>query len=598
MTDEDPKEGRIRLGRRRKEAVETLDAIEMAEEALEQAEPTMGPPDPAVLLVEEQRRLIKAQVSNERMGFVLRIMTACVGLAFVLGLGWMVWTAHRSTSIVVDPFDSPYGLTRRGHSGQVIARGVADVVSGIAADAGRGASDSRAVTLTWTRDMAVVVPTTGVSLGEIDKLLRTWFGNETHVGGSVTVSPEGLVSLTIRADRVRGRTFTGPESEMPRLIAEASEYIYGQFEPELYSWYLIQSQRYEDAQAFIPTAYAQNPGSRANLAYYWGVLLVTLGQSEEAAEKLRISLESSPNDPGTWDMLIATLFDTEGEEAAYRAGREMMAFEGYDHETMASGNYRLLVQDWAGLIASEEANAETGALGYEIGLADAEGRRYHWLAARKHLTAAPANQPLTQAAAQMVAAYAAFERRDYAAAVEAMTVVDRLSREDEDVAYTFHEGPCFLGLALGLAGREREAEAAFVRGDRYVACAAFRADVLEARGLTAEADRQYGVAIRLAPSLPFAYQRRALALLARGDTARAFTRFRDAHERGPTWADSLKGMGDALAAQGRYEAAVARYEQAIPLAPGWRALHLAHAAALNRLGRRDEAQAALEQAAA
>jgi tetratricopeptide (TPR) repeat protein len=446
--------------------------------------------------------------------------------------------------------------------------------------------------------MAVVVPTTGVSLGEIDKLLRTWFGSETHVGGSVTVSPEGLVSLTIRADRVRGRTFTGPEADMPRLITEASEYIYGQFEPELYSWYLIQTQRYEDAEAFIPVAYAQNPRSRANLAYYWGVLLSTLGRSEEAAEKLRLSLRATPTDPSTWDMLIATLFDTDGEEAAYRAGREMMRFQGYDHATMASLNYRLLVQDWTGLIASEEANADAGGLGYEVGLADAEARRHDFVAARRHLTAAPADQALTQAGWRMVAAYEAFERADPAEASEAMLALDALSREDEDVAYTFHEGPCFLGLALGLAGRGQDAEAAFVRGDRYVACAAFRADVLEARGLTAEADRQYGTAIRLAPSLPFAYQRRGLALMARGDATRAFTRFRDAHVRGPTWADPLKGMGDALAAQGRYEAAVARYEQAIPLAPEWRALHLAHAAALNRLGRRAEAEAALEKAAA
>jgi hypothetical protein len=68
-------------------------------------------------------------------------------------------------------------------------------------------------------------------LGEIDKLLRGWFGKATHIGGPMTVSNDGEVSLIIRADGVRGRSFTGSEAGMPRLITEAAEYIYGRFEP-------------------------------------------------------------------------------------------------------------------------------------------------------------------------------------------------------------------------------------------------------------------------------------------------------------------------------------------------------------------------------
>ncbi|MBX9708785.1 MAG: hypothetical protein K2X61_12740 [Caulobacteraceae bacterium] len=602
MTDEDPREGRIRLGRRRKEAVESLDAIEMAEEAMEQAEPTMGPPDPAVLLVEEQRRLIKAQVSNERMGFVLRVMTACVGLAFVIGLGLMVWTAFNARSVVVNPFDSPFALTHRGHSGQVIARGVSDVIATINRDA-RYDEESRAVALTWTRDIAVVVPSTGVSLGDIDKLLRTWFGQETNVTGSVTISTTGEISLTIRADGVRARTFIGPESDMPRLIREASEYIFGQFEPELFAWYLLQTQRYEDAEAFFPLAYAQHPDSRATLARYWGIMLSSQGRSEEAAEKLRLSLRANPDNESAWDMLVGVLFDTEGEEAAYRVGRDMAARTAEDGEPMESESYLLLVRDWTRLVeigASDiaETGGENALGGQEVTLADAEANRHDFVHARAYLRAGRVGSPEVAATGHMIDTYEALANNDPARELAAMQALDALWQADGDVAYAFYEAPCYLGLTLGLNGRRQEAEAAFARADRLIACAAFRADVLEAQGLTAEADRQYGVAIRLAPSLPFAYQRRGLALLARGDHARAVTRFRDAHLRGPRWADPLKGWGDALAAQGRYGAAVEKYEQAIPLAPEWRALHLAHAAALNRLDRRAEAEAALEKAAA
>ena len=601
MTDEDPREGRIRLGRRRDKATESLDAIEMAENAMEASEETLGPPDPAVLLVEEQRRLIKAQVSNERMGFVLRVMTALVGVAFVVGLGMMVWTAANSRAVVVDPFDSPYGLTRRGHTGQVIARNVSDVVQTIGADA-RNSSENRAVALNWTRDVAVVVPSTGVSIGEIDKLLRGWFGKETHIGGALTVSVDGEVSLTIRADGVRGRTFTGPESEMPRLITEAAEYIYGRFEPQLFASYLLATQRYEDAERFIPGAYAGHPGSRGELAYDWGLLLATLGRPAEAVEKLRLALQYMPDDQEVWEMLIATLFDAEGEEAAARAGRQMTASSLDNGTPMESSNYLLLLQDWTRALEIAEADvAATGGEGVlggqEITLADSEGRRHDYAGALRHLAGATPDAPLTLAARRMIETYRALSLDDRPAALAAAQALDVLWQADADVAFTFYEAPCFLGLAEGLSGRYAQAEAAFVPGDRYVACAAFRADVLEARGLRAEADRQYGVAIRLAPSLPFAYHRRGLALLARGDSARALTRFRDAAARGPRWADPLKGWGDALAAQGLWAQAAAKYAEAEAFAPRWSELHLAHATALERLGRRREAEEQIEKAA-
>lgn len=116
----------------------------------------------------------------------------------------------------------------------------------------------------------------------------------------------------------------------------------------------------------------------------------------------------------------------------------------------------------------------------------------------------------------MIETYRALGSGDRVGALTAAEALDAILQSDGDVAFTFHEAPCFLGLAGGLSRRYAQAGAAFLRGDRYVACAAFRADALEARGLYAEADRQYGVAIRLAPSLPFANQRRALTLLGRG----------------------------------------------------------------------------------
>ncbi len=301
-------------------------------------------------------------------------------------------------------------------------------------------------------------------------------------------------------------------------------------------------------------------------------------------------------------MLITTLLDTEGEEAAARAGRQFAAKTDADGRPRETATSLLLLQDWTRTIEAAEADiAATGGEGVlggqEISLADAEGRRHDFAGALRHLAAATPDEPVTIATRHMIEIYRALAANDRPAALTAARALGALWSADGDVAFTFYEAPCFLGLAEGLSGRYAEAEAAFVRGDRYVACAAFRADVLEARGRHAEADRQYGVAIRMAPSLPFAYQRRGLALLARGDDARALTRFRDAAARGPRWADPLKGWGDALAAQGRWADAAAKYAEAEAFAPNWSELHLAHAAALERLGRRRDAEAQIAKAA-
>jgi hypothetical protein len=66
-------------------------------------------------------------------------------------------------------------------------------------------------------------------------------------------------------------------------------------------------------------------------------------------------------------MLVTTLFDAEGEEAAARAAHQMAARSTPDGEPMLSANGLLLTQDWTGEIERAEADIERaggeGALG-------------------------------------------------------------------------------------------------------------------------------------------------------------------------------------------------------------------------------------------
>lgn len=57
-------------------------------------------------------------------------------------------------------------------------------------------------------------------------------------------------------------------------------------------------------------------------------------------------------------MLVTTLFDVEGEEAAARAARQMAARSTPDGEPMLSANRLLLTQDWTGAIERAEADID------------------------------------------------------------------------------------------------------------------------------------------------------------------------------------------------------------------------------------------------
>ena len=119
---------------------------------------------------------------SERAGFVLKLLTGAVGLlaAFVLGL--LVTDAARSERLILEAFTVPPALEERGLTGEVVATRIGDALTAMQADtlASRAPSSySRASEL----DLAVEIPRTGVSIGELREFLRSWLGRERRVSG-------------------------------------------------------------------------------------------------------------------------------------------------------------------------------------------------------------------------------------------------------------------------------------------------------------------------------------------------------------------------------------------------------------------------------
>jgi tetratricopeptide (TPR) repeat protein len=573
--------------------VGTTDPVELAIEATNEGTPGRAA---AYTLLDRQARLIGWQIAGERMSVALKVLGGLVGLVAALLLGSMIYNAARSKAVVVQALESPPALVERGLSGRVVAGKLQDGLTLIQTTI-RSGGEGRSIANAWTGDIALEVPETGISIGEIDRLLRERLGHNTYISGEITQTPGGQIALTVRGGAILARTFIGSPDALDDLIRRAAEYIFGEAEPERFAGYLGQLGRSAEVITFSTQALGKADVSmRSQFANSLGLAYSDIGPPELAVEWYRRAILFDPNNWVAHGNLIGGLMEPGLEEQAYQAADRMVRSSERlgDRGPNSSelGNAFLLKQDWKAYVEGALADAkETGGTGSDqwttanVQIAEGEAHRHDWSTAGQYLALASSADQIAIATGNLIQGYRAVEESRYAEAVRRLEAFDAAWLTDNGLAYVYYDGPCWLGLAYDLTGQRAKAQAVYNRMGAFYLCYAFQADGVEATGDRAAADAAYRRAITLAPSIPFAYQRRALALMQRGEFKMAAGRFRDAHDRGPNWADPLKGWGDALAAQGKWAMAVDKYEQAEPLAPNWRELHLAHAVALERLGR-------------
>jgi tetratricopeptide (TPR) repeat protein len=533
----------------------------------------------------------RIRFNNERVSLLLRQLTVLVGTCFALGVGAILFSAFGARGVVVEAFDTPPALASSGISGQSIASRIQDELATIQ-DRTRTTATKQQIQNAWTNEVTVQVPQTGMSISEISRTLRRSLGDETYVSGSMFLNPDQSVSLVVRGTGIAPRSFRGPRDQLDRLITSASEYLFGSFEPRLFSTYLRQTGRMAEVEAFTRAAMTRaSQPVRSQLLLSLSIALTQLGRQPEAAYYARQAVELDRTNWAAWNNLVSATRRVEGYEAAWRVGQELAAVPGSagaDAEP-AWYNHRRIVQDWEGQIRLVDANARSTAgvgsmtvLASTL-LADAEAHRHDWAAARRHLAAANPSDPALPATRLYLLGLWLLENGRAQEAVAPLERFHALWRASRPIALQFEFGHCEVGLAYALAGRSAEAEAIFESGRDFPQCLAFAADGIEATGNHVAAERAYRRAAALAPNVPFAYHRWGLALLRRGEPRRAEALFAKASRQGPRWADPLKGLGDALAGQGRWQEAAASYRAALNLAPGWRELRAAAGQANQRL---------------
>jgi hypothetical protein len=143
------------------------------------------------------------------------IMAACIGVGVLL----LIRDAVASRSVVIDSFDIAPNISSQAPSGKILAAGLLDVLTQIQA-ASRSAVEHRNLSNAWTNDIAIEVPETGISIGQLERMLTARFGHDQHIDGDLVKTRTGGLALTVRGTGILPKTFTDGD-ERPRQAADA-----------------------------------------------------------------------------------------------------------------------------------------------------------------------------------------------------------------------------------------------------------------------------------------------------------------------------------------------------------------------------------------
>jgi tetratricopeptide (TPR) repeat protein len=535
-----------------------------------------------------------SEVDIRRFGLRLRVgfqlLIALIATAIGLVVAIMIHDAVTSRSVVIDPFDAPPALAASGLSGKVVASGLLDVLTRIQA-ATRSNAEHRSLSNAWTNDIAIQVPETGVSIGQLELVLKARFGHDQHIDGDLVQTKKGGLALTVRGSGILPKTFTDETGDLEKLLTQAGEYVYGQSQPGLFAAYLSNNNRDDDAIRFAEGAYATVEASeRPYVLNYWADAIADKGGEGAMREALTLYRETLRLKPDYWTGYNNIMFALHGlgdDEGAVRMGERLMKAAGGRPGRAPEEyyeNYDEIVWNLSAVRASNIADMEShGGIGtggaaagaVNLAVAQFEVRMHDIEAAAVRLKTASVDEKngADVAGAAFARALLAEEEGDLKAAAKEW---DTFATAYANPSVSTANPPyiCVAALTYEKTGQSAKAEAALnaVGPLTFVDCYRFRGDIQDLRGDWASAQEWYTKAVKVGPSIPSGYYSWGLALAKRGDLDGAAAKFKDAHQKGPRWADPLKAWGDVLVKQGHTKEALAKYDEALKYAPNWKEL--------------------------
>ncbi|HVU21264.1 MAG TPA: hypothetical protein VHE09_11085 [Rhizomicrobium sp.] len=545
---------------------------------------------------------------NDQLTGAFRIILVVLALAVLLGVGALLWNASEADGLIVDSFSAPADFAARGMGGDVLANDLINRLSEVRkVTLAHSISNSSDVGLNGN-DIRVDIPDTGISLGEVWRLLCRWLGHEKHLTGSLRELPDGKVALHAAfADGTR-LDVSGPAGALDKLEQDLAEQVFTHFDPSNVVLYLWGTGRPQEAlkQAERDALSVTGRERQADSYSLWSDLTRSVaGDIPLSIERIRISLALDPkiavahNEYAAEEHLLghtelelaerrATIAQTESDQPKTLQGPGYVVIHN-----LAIHHAAELLGDF-GLAESSECG-ETCLPGNLAAGALYAARRHDVATARALLVSARASGQADPDESLDAAYYIAMSAGDGAAAARAARARIPAHPGSFGAAYTAVvnrvETQPMLAMALALAGDAEGARriANATPADCYP-CQIARASAAAAAKDWARADFWFARATALAPSIPYAYTEWGRMLRARGDLDGAIAKFASANAKGPNFADPLEMWGEALIAKNRSDLALAKFEEANKHAPHWGRLHLKWGEALWWTGKRDVAK--------
>jgi len=511
----------------------------------------------------------------------------------------LAWEAHQAHGLVLEAFSVPPDVAQRGLTGRVVASKLLDRLSELESltDSARA---PRTYANNWNGDIKVEIPETGVSLGELRRLLIEWLGRQTPVDGEVYRTTAGL-AVAARTGTAPAHVHEGPDGDLDRLIDAAAEDVYATTQPYRYSIYLGQRGDADSKARSVQVLrrLTLDPSVEERMWAHAGLSAAarTAGDLPTALREARISLAMEPDFPFGYGNSAFALQQMGRDAAALENYRQAQARTRADHGRFLRqsridtyigrfGAAALSYEgDFAGAVKTALAHSPQSADRIDAAIASA---RAHDLAAAREAVAMEPVEPELAVERLRVQGAIARELQDWPGALSAQREI--LSPPLEHQERSLLETESEAAFALAKTGALAEAEAMIGKTplDCY-RCLATRGAIAAERHDWGGADRWFAAAVRQAPDLPFAYLGWGDALFARGAVAAAVGKYRLANDKAPRFPDALERWGEGLMAQGDARAAAAKYADAAKLAPNWGRLRLKWGEALTRAGRVGEA---------
>jgi tetratricopeptide (TPR) repeat protein len=474
-------------------------------------------------------------------------------------------------------------------NGKIVAAGLLDVLTKIQAS-NRSSAEHRALSNEWTNEIEIEVPETGVSIGQIERILKARLGHDLHIDGDLVQTEKGGLALTVRGNGILPKSFTDEGRNLQKLLTQAGEYLYGQSQPGLWMAYLSDT-RPGEAILFAQNAYGTlEPSEKPYVLNAWANAVTSKGGEGVLAQALPLYREAVRLKADYWAGYNNIMYAMAGigdEEGAIRVGEQLVKLAGGRPGKASENlyqNYDQMVWDLAAVRASTIADMEShngvgtsgGAQGAEnLAVAQFEAQMHDSEAAILRLRITPVDEKnvpdMGQAA--FVRSLLAEEDGDLNAAAKAWDAFS-LAYSDPSVATNNPPYICYAAVTYEKSGQSAKTDAALkpFNNGTYMDCDRFRGDVLDLRGDWAGAQEWYAKTVKLAPSAPSGYYSWGLALVKHGDLTAAAENFQAANQKGPHWADPLKAWGDVLAKQGKTKDALRKYDAALKYAPNWKQL--------------------------